>query len=434
MTIKIFVLSLCLLAFGSIGFAQSKIQADYIGDWSNGRAFQMFVDTTTIKFDSKGNKTQTYKYRDVTPSGSDVYFLEITSPAKESYFSKFITLTMAADINEMTITNYDLLADMKNGTNPQGNDTWFRDGVVFEDESFPISGTLQVGKAESVILYFGEESGDYAAYCFMNNSEAGKKILAACKNGEKCEFVGEIDGESPCKVPGLEADLSSSGKIISVESVKSLAVKSNPVKNTKVSTAANTPDAVIKNLYAAQKADKGPFFQAKSRKLVDQYFAKDLADMIWKDSVDAKGEVGAIDFDPLYNAQDSEITNFVIEKPRDDGGPDNAFVKVTFKNFGKAESVDYELQREAGKDWKITGIYYNNGEDLASYLRYWQDEEFKKEYEANQTFAGEYMVGKAKCTVTPTLNGMNYRVECESEEGLNCMWLKELKPKPHTFS
>ena len=60
-----------------------------------------------------------------------------------------------------------------------------------------------------------------------------------------------------------------------------------------------TPDVIIKNLYAAQKADSGPFFQYKNRALVDRYFSKDLADMIWKDAVDAKGEVGAIDFDPL---------------------------------------------------------------------------------------------------------------------------------------
>jgi hypothetical protein len=39
-----------------------------------------------------------------------------------------------------------------------------------------ISGELQVGKAESVILYLGEESGDYAAYCFANDSEAGRAI------------------------------------------------------------------------------------------------------------------------------------------------------------------------------------------------------------------------------------------------------------------
>ena len=144
-------------------------------------------------------------------------------------------------------------------------------------------------------------------------------------------------------------------------------------------TNATTADAVVKDLYAAQKGKANPFFQTKSRTLIDKYFVKDLADMIWKDSVDAKGEVGAIDFDPLYNAQDTEITEFMVEKPRDSGGLDNAFVKVKFKSFGKAESVDYELRRENGGNWKIVGIYYSNGEDLGSILQYSQDAEFKKD-------------------------------------------------------
>lgn len=85
-----------------------------------------------------------------------------------------------------------------------------------------IQGELQTGKTDSVILYFGEESGDYAAYCFKNDSEAGKAILAECKNGEQCEIVGTTDGDNACKVPGLEADLSASFKITKVDSVKSL--------------------------------------------------------------------------------------------------------------------------------------------------------------------------------------------------------------------
>ena len=90
-----------------------------------------------------------------------------------------------------------------------------------------IRGQLQVGKTESVILYLGEESGDYAAYCFANDSEAGRAIMAACKNGERCEFSGDVNYEGGCKVPGLEADLSASGKILKVESVKSLGRKSS---------------------------------------------------------------------------------------------------------------------------------------------------------------------------------------------------------------
>ncbi len=88
-----------------------------------------------------------------------------------------------------------------------------------------VDGELQVGKTESVILYVGEESGDYAAYCFANDSDAGKAILAACKDKQQCVVKGTIDGTAKCKVPGLEADLSDSGRITSVNSVKSLGKK-----------------------------------------------------------------------------------------------------------------------------------------------------------------------------------------------------------------
>ena len=69
-------------------------------------------------------------------------------------------------------------------------------------------------------------------------------------------------------------------------------------------TGAVAPDAVVRNLYAAQKNPKtSPFFQAKKRALVDKYFTKALADLLWKDVAGADG-VGNLDFDPLYNAQD----------------------------------------------------------------------------------------------------------------------------------
>src|SRR4051812_48719899 len=72
-------------------------------------------------------------------------------------------------------------------------------------------------------------------------------------------------------------------------------------------TAAKTPEALVTELYQAQKNKRGPFFQRRSRALVDKYFVKTLADLIWKDAHGPKDEVGVIDGDPLYDAQDMEI-------------------------------------------------------------------------------------------------------------------------------
>lgn len=92
-----------------------------------------------------------------------------------------------------------------------------------DSESENVSGELTVGKTESVILYVGMETGDYAAYCFKNDSEAGRAILAACKNRDQCEVKATFgDTETACKVPNLEATLSASFNLVKVASAKSL--------------------------------------------------------------------------------------------------------------------------------------------------------------------------------------------------------------------
>ncbi len=130
------------------------------------------------------------------------------------------------------------------------------------------------------------------------------------------------------------------------------------------------PNIIVKNLYAAQKAGSNPFFQTKSRASVDRYFTKDFADLIWKDAVDAQGEVGALEFDPLYNAQDTKITAFKIgEAMYGEGNLDVADVPVTFKNMGKGETVLFRLERNSQKVWKISDIYYPSNPESSSSLK-----------------------------------------------------------------
>jgi hypothetical protein len=128
-------------------------------------------------------------------------------------------------------------------------------------------------------------------------------------------------------------------------------------------TEAVEPKVIVKNLYAAQAAGAGPFFQTKGRNILDKYFTKALADMIWKDAVSAKGEVGAIDFDPLYGSQDPQITDFTIMDTGWGGdskyGPaDEAVVQVTFKDSGKERMVSYQFKQGRGKKWKIYDVHY----------------------------------------------------------------------------
>jgi hypothetical protein len=59
---------------------------------------------------------------------------------------------------------------------------------------------------------------------------------------------------------------------------------------------------------------------------------KELADLIWH-MPNSPDEVGPLDGDPLYNAQDMKTTNFVIHKPTVTG--ETANVSVTFRNIAK---------------------------------------------------------------------------------------------------
>ena len=84
-------------------------------------------------------------------------------------------------------------------------------------------GTLRAGKADSYMVYVGEESGDFAAFCFANASEAGRAILAACRDGDTCEFNGKVDQGVECKVDKeTQKVLSAGGRILSVTSAKPL--------------------------------------------------------------------------------------------------------------------------------------------------------------------------------------------------------------------
>lgn len=109
------------------------------------------------------------------------------------------------------------------------------DDSLVTDGTF--KGTLHVGKTTApYIVYVGEESGDFAAFCFTKNSAVGRAILAACKDGGTCQFTGKVDQGAKCKVDrATQKVLSGSGKILSVTSVKSLSSrkKRNPGRKTR---------------------------------------------------------------------------------------------------------------------------------------------------------------------------------------------------------
>jgi hypothetical protein len=126
-----------------------------------------------------------------------------------------------------------------------------------------------------------------------------------------------------------------------------------------------SPEQLVRDLYR-QHQQRSPFFQTRSRALLDKYFTRNLADLLWQDAHSSGGEVGALDGDPLFNAQDMEITNFSIKEPN--LLPNGGTVPVTFENFGKRHVIIFSVARERGR-WKIGDLLYDDGATLVQILR-----------------------------------------------------------------
>lgn len=128
----------------------------------------------------------------------------------------------------------------------------------------------------------------------------------------------------------------------------------------------SAPDAFVSELYKQHDSDRSPFFQTQDRARVDKYFDKTLADLIWKDAVESKGEVGALGADPLYNAQDSDIKKFAVRTVSQ--SDDRAEVAATFENFGQKQRIVYRLVA-VGADWRIADIDYGDDTTLLKMLK-----------------------------------------------------------------
>jgi Protein of unknown function (DUF3828) len=130
-----------------------------------------------------------------------------------------------------------------------------------------------------------------------------------------------------------------------------------------ISTAAEPlPKALVAQFYKAHGSKHDPLNETQ---LLGRYFDAALLKLYLKDQREAKGEVGRLDGDPLYNAQDFEIKDFSVSAPEIVGGETR--VTVHFRNLGKPARVIYVLSRTAD-GWRIGDIRYDDGSSLKKIL------------------------------------------------------------------
>ena len=126
---------------------------------------------------------------------------------------------------------------------------------------------------------------------------------------------------------------------------------------------------LVAQLYQAHRSKHDPLDETQS---LGPYFDNALLKLYLNDKREAKGEVGRLDGDPLYNAQDIEIKNFSVSAPETSAGPSRTGVQtrvtVRFTNIGKATRVIYVLTRTAD-GWRISDIRYDDGSSLKKILQ-----------------------------------------------------------------
>jgi len=133
-----------------------------------------------------------------------------------------------------------------------------------------------------------------------------------------------------------------------------------------------SPKDVVARLYKAYGTEQS---SAGETRLFTRYFDDELLKLYLKDKREAKGEVGRLDGDPLYNAQEVQITDFSISEPQPSSADhsshvtrDTSLVVVRFKNIGKPTRVEYVL-RQTVHGWKISDIRYDDGYSLKKILQ-----------------------------------------------------------------
>ena len=129
---------------------------------------------------------------------------------------------------------------------------------------------------------------------------------------------------------------------------------------------APTPSDVVRELYKVHRNGNGHVFEKQGRKLQQKFFERNLAALIWKDvSETPEGELGNIDFDPLYNAQDTQIKNFRVGASTIK--ENTATVPVTFMNFDQRVRLTFRLVNTKG-GWRVSNIVYGGGMDFVQIL------------------------------------------------------------------
>lgn len=120
-------------------------------------------------------------------------------------------------------------------------------------------------------------------------------------------------------------------------------------------------DRLVRALYFEHNKKENPFREKKDRALVDQFFAKSTADLIWRNAQKSSDKVNL-----LFNVPEAAIKKTWVE-PAAIGGS-RAIVYVTFENKSRPEEIKIDLRQTAGR-WRIIDMLYPDEKRLTQLLQ-----------------------------------------------------------------
>ena len=123
-----------------------------------------------------------------------------------------------------------------------------------------------------------------------------------------------------------------------------------------------SPQSLLYELYRVHAQGEGPILNPTAQKQRQIFFTSSLAAALDRElnRVDPE-ETATLDFDPFYNAQETELGEIDIAVPKVSGSRVNAIVR--FSNFGEPEEIVYQLVQDA-HGWRIDDILFSEGNTL----------------------------------------------------------------------
>lgn len=129
----------------------------------------------------------------------------------------------------------------------------------------------------------------------------------------------------------------------------------------------DSPQALMRELYRVHAEGDGPLLRSEGKAERRVFFTASLVEALEReiDRPDPE-ELGNLDFDPFYNAQETDLGALDIAVAKVSGNATVALAR--FENGGNPIEVAYRVVLD-GEAWRIDDIEYGEGRTLRKTLR-----------------------------------------------------------------